>query len=186
MSPTRTLTLTISQLKPTRFLLPPAALPYRDEAGRISLTLLRDAAAKVEAGGLAVPPEVVTTLSKWRRHAEKEVAKGGHAWVLTAEGAWAGPGGEVREVVAGTGGETDEEDDSDVDGDNADDDHDHDDQGNAEAEAAGAEAASEQEGGGAEGKRKAASLAGGEGEDEGGAEGGSPRKRPTAAPVPCA
>ena len=177
-------TIDISQLKPTRFLLPPAALPYRDEAGRISLTLLRDAAAKVEAGDLEVPPEVVTTLTKWRRHAEKEVAKGGHAWVLTAEGAWAGPGGELREVIAGTGGETDEEDGSD-DGDNADDDDgDGGDQGSAEA-AEGAEAA-EQEGGGADGKRKAASLVDGEDEAEGWAEGGSPRKRPTPAPVPCA
>jgi len=45
-------TIAVSQLKPTRFLLPPAALPYRDEAGRISLSLLRDAAAKVETGDL--------------------------------------------------------------------------------------------------------------------------------------
>ena len=91
-------------------------LPYRDEAGRISLTLLRVAAAKVETGELEVLPEVRTTLTKWRRHAEKQVAKGGHDWSLTAEGAWLGPGGELREVVAGTGGDTEDEEGSDEEG----------------------------------------------------------------------
>jgi len=44
------------------------------------------------------------------------VAKGGHDWSLTADGAWLGPGGELREVVAGTGGDTEDEEGSDEEG----------------------------------------------------------------------
>ena len=44
------------------------------------------------------------------------MAKGGHDWSLTAEGAWLGPGGELREVVAGTGGDTEDEEGSDEEG----------------------------------------------------------------------
>ena len=104
-------TIDVSQLKPTRFLLPPAALPYRDEGGRVSLHLLRDSVAKVEAGAISPPEEVEKTLRKWLKHAEKEVAKGGHGWTELPDGTWQGPDGEVREVVASNGGETDEEDD---------------------------------------------------------------------------
>ena len=44
------------------------------------------------------------------------MAKGGHDWSLTADGAWLGPGGELREVVAGTGGDTEDEEGSDEEG----------------------------------------------------------------------
>ena len=44
------------------------------------------------------------------------MAKGGHDWSLTAEGAWLGPDGELREVVAGTGGDTEDEEGSDEEG----------------------------------------------------------------------
>jgi hypothetical protein len=104
-------TIDVSQLKPTRFLLPPAALPYRDEGGRVSLHLLRDSVAKVEAGAISPPEEVEKTLRKWLKHAEKEVAKGGHDWTELLDGTWQGPEGEVREVVTSNGGQTDEEDD---------------------------------------------------------------------------
>ena len=104
-------TIEVSQLKPTRFLLPPAALPYRDEEGRVSLHLLRDSVAKVEGGAIAAPEAVEQTLRKWLRHAEKEVSKGGHEWWRDdEEGVWTGPGGEVRAIIVDAGGETDEED----------------------------------------------------------------------------
>ena len=117
-------TIDVSQLKPTRFLLPPAALPYRDEGGRVSLHLLRDSVAKVEAGAISPPEEVEKTLRKWLKHAEKEVAKGGHEWTELLDGTWQGPEGEVREVVTSNGGQTDEEDDEPDDEDDEPDDED--------------------------------------------------------------
>jgi hypothetical protein len=62
-------------------------------------------------GAISPPEEVEKTLRKWLKHAEKEVAKGGHGWTELPDGTWQGPDGEVREVVASNGGETDEEDD---------------------------------------------------------------------------
>ena len=105
-------TIEISQLKPTRFLLPPAVLPYRDEEGRVSLHLLRDSVARVDAKEVVAPEAVEQTLRKWLRHAEKEVAKGGHEWRRDdEEGVWTGPDGEVRPIVVDAGGETDEDPD---------------------------------------------------------------------------
>ena len=90
--------------------------------------------AQVEAGEVAAPEATVATLRKWLRHAEKEVAKGGHEWTRTEEGdAWAGPGGEVRGVLVHAGGETDEEGEEGEEGEEA------------EEEAAGAAAASAEE-----------------------------------------
>jgi hypothetical protein len=83
--------------------LPPAALPYRDELGRVSLHLLRDSLSKVEAGSVAPSEDVVKTLRKWLKHAEKEVGGEQHAWERLDDGTWRAPDGEVREVVE-TGG----------------------------------------------------------------------------------
>lgn len=111
-------TIDLSAIKPSRFLLPPAALPYRDEAGRISLHLCRDSAARLESGAVSAPAEVAAKLRSWLKHAEHAVRKGGHEWVRDADGAWIGPGGERRLVVVAFDAETDdEEDDGDGDGD---------------------------------------------------------------------
>ena len=122
-------TIDISQLKPTRFLLPPAALPYRDEVGRISVSMLRDGVVKIENGSIKAPDDVVATLKKWLRHAEKDIAKGGHEWVDNQDGTWSGPGGEVREVIADGGGETDDEMGGEESSEPDDDDDDDDDDG---------------------------------------------------------
>jgi hypothetical protein len=106
-------TIDLSRLKPSRFLFPPAALPFRDEtaAGRISLDLLRDSAAKVAAGAIRPPDEVVRKLHKWLKHAEAEVAKkpADHAWTRRDDGSWVGPGGEVRAEVFVPDSDGDEE-----------------------------------------------------------------------------
>lgn len=118
-------TIDLAQLKASRFLLPPAALPYRDELGRISLHLLRDSAAKLASGALAPPDEVAKTLAKWLKHAEKEVAKGGHEWQRARDGAtWTGPDGECREVVDELLGSDDEDEEAEDEPDDSDDDGD--------------------------------------------------------------
>ena len=104
-------TIDLAQLKPTRFLVPPAALPYRDAEGRVALMLLRDSVSKVDDGTIEAPDDVSKTLRKWLRHAEHEVAKGGYEWVANGDGTWTGPGGETRAEVAPADAETDEEDD---------------------------------------------------------------------------
>ncbi|KAL3933464.1 MAG: hypothetical protein SGPRY_000269, partial [Prymnesium sp.] len=104
-------TIDVSSLRASRFLwlrdsLPPS-LPYRDEQGRISLTLLRRAAA--DADSLCPPPEVCATLSKWLRHAEHWFKSTGHAWSTLDSGVWHCPQtGERREEISVKGKQTEE------------------------------------------------------------------------------
>ena len=111
-------TIDLSMLKESRFLMPPAMLPYRDEVGRISLHLLRDSAAKVNAGELKPPEEIGKKLQKWLKHAEHEIAKRAkeHVWEKKEDGVWVGPGGERREelVLVDSDAEQEEEEEEQV------------------------------------------------------------------------
>ena len=131
-----------------------------------------------------MPPQVACTLAKWHKHAEREVARGGHVWTRTAEGAWLGPDAEIREVVAGTGGETDDDEEGDSSGQEEDDEC----CGDGGGGGGGEQGVGEEQGAvlgdfGAGQKRKPAcpSMGGDEVGAEAGAEAGQARKRPCVA-----
>ena len=75
-------TIDLSMLKESRFLMPPAMLPYRDEVGRISLHLLRDSQAKVNAGELKPPEEIGKKISE----SVGGLIQDGGAWLLSQFG----------------------------------------------------------------------------------------------------
>ena len=111
-------TIDVAALKSSRFLWTDGgkpALPYRDEAGRVSLSLLRASAAAAE--GLSPPQPVMTSLSgrrsvrtssfrvtsdcarsadrraptqaaKWLKHAEHWLKSSGHVWSEVGDGVW--------------------------------------------------------------------------------------------------
>ena len=83
-------TIDVGKLKSSRFLYVrdglPDALPYRDESGRIALTLLRTSAAEAET--LAPPQPVLQALTKWLKHAEHWYTSSGHTWSKTEAGTW--------------------------------------------------------------------------------------------------
>ena len=96
--------------------MPPAMLPYRDEVGRISLHLLRDSQAKVNAGELKPPEEIGKKLQKWLKHAEHEIAKRAkeHVWEKKEDGVWVGPGGGRREELILVDSDAEEEEEEQV------------------------------------------------------------------------
>lgn len=95
-------TIDISALKPSRFLWErgsePPALPYRDEAGRISVHLLRKSSAQLEE--LQAPQDVAEKCTKWLKHAEHWLNTGGETWQRGPTGAWISNSGEKRREPA--------------------------------------------------------------------------------------
>ena len=68
--------INVGALKASRFLMEASrSLPYRDEQGHVSLSLLRHSAAQVHAGQVTPPAEIATKLHKWLRAAEKALPR---------------------------------------------------------------------------------------------------------------
>ena len=87
-------TIDITALKPSRFLLEHAALPYRDHEGRINVHLCTESEKELSIPGVAssradIPQGVQDTLKAWTRHARAWALKEGPTWTRE-EGA---PGG---------------------------------------------------------------------------------------------
>lgn len=69
---TRCGSISVEALKASRFLIEASrSLPYRDEQGHVSLSLLRHSAAQVHSGQVTPPAEITAKLHKWLRAAER-------------------------------------------------------------------------------------------------------------------
>ena len=87
-------TIDIATLKPSRFLLEHAVLPYRDHEGRINLHLCTESEKELTVPSVAssradIPQGVQDTLKAWARHARAWALKEGPTWTRE-EGAQGG------------------------------------------------------------------------------------------------
>jgi hypothetical protein len=92
-------TIDCAALKASRFLIPATReLPYRDEYGRITLSLIEESLVASKQMQYAAP-EVLSKLSKWEKHCRAAVAASRVTWENVGHGVWRSSRGEERRAV---------------------------------------------------------------------------------------
>ena len=93
-------TIDVLALKSSRFfLVEKRQLPYRDEQGRVTLSLLQKSIAALTSGKVKVADGVLEKLQKWEKHTLAHFEKSPVTWEQRKDGTWRSSAGETRRTV---------------------------------------------------------------------------------------